>query len=148
MEEAKRNKSPTKTPKDLMAQMDFGVVRVWRRERKSVGNSGWKKWMGKKWKEEGEEKKEAASAGQRTKTGSTGFASEWTVKARRKSCWLCGISARLTAQSARLTVQTTALTDSTDAEAAKTGSTGFHQGKTGWVAYSADLLNLFWDIAW
>jgi hypothetical protein len=28
-----------------------------------------------------------------------------------------------------------------------TGSTGFHQKKTGWVAYSADLLNLFWDIA-
>jgi hypothetical protein len=46
------------------------------------------------------------------------------------------------------------LTDSTDAEAVKTGSTsfytsltGFHQGKTGWVAYSADLLNLFLDIA-
>jgi hypothetical protein len=46
------------------------------------------------------------------------------------------------------------LTDSTDAEAVKTGSTGFytgstdfHQGKTGWVAYSADLLNLFWNIA-
>jgi hypothetical protein len=50
--------------------------------------------------------------------------------------------------------QTAALTDSTDAEVGKTGSTGFytgstgfHQGKTGWVVYSADLLNLFLDIA-
>jgi hypothetical protein len=97
------------------------------------------------------------AAGQRTKTGSTGyktgstgFAAVWTVKARRKQRWLRGIPAKLTAQSARLTTQT----GSADAEATKTGSTsfytgstGFHQRKTGWVAYSADLLNLFWDIA-
>jgi hypothetical protein len=109
--------------------------------------------MGKEWKREGKEKKERWQLVSRPKTGSTGFAAVWTVKARRKRWWLRGIPARLTAQSARLTAQTAALTDSADAEAAKTGSTGFytgstgfHQGKTGWVAYSADILNLFWDI--
>jgi hypothetical protein len=124
------------------------------RERKSGGDGGWKKWTGKKWKKEGEEKKEEEAAGQRTKigstgykTGSTGFAAVWTVKARRKRRWLRGIPTRLTAQSTRLTAQTAGLTDSADAEVTKTGSTGFHQKKTGWVAYSADLLNLFWDIA-
>jgi hypothetical protein len=147
MEEAERNKTPTNSQGFDGTNGLWSVVRVWRRERKSVGDGSWKKWTGKKWKEEGEEKKEAASAGQRTKTGSTGFAAEWTVEARRKKCWLRGIPARLTAQSARLTAQTAGLTDSTDAEVAKTGSTGFHQGKTGWVAYSVDLLNLFWDIA-
>jgi hypothetical protein len=154
MEEAERNKSPTNSQGFDGTNGLWSVVRVWGRERKSVGDGGWKKWMGKKWKKEGEEKKEAAAAGQRTKTGSTSyktgstdFAAVWIVKVCRKRCWLCGIPARLTAQSARLTAQTTGLTDSTDAEATKTGSTGFHQGKTGWVVYSADLLNLFSDIA-
>jgi hypothetical protein len=81
------------------------------------------------------------------KTGSTGLRSDCAVKARKKRDWLHGFSGRLTAQSARLMAQTAALTDNTDAEADKTGSTGFHQGKTGWVAYSADSLNLFSDIA-
>jgi hypothetical protein len=138
MEEAERNKTPTNSQGFDGTNGLCSVVRVWRRERKSVGDGGWKKWMGKKWKEEGEEKKESATAGQQTKTGSigyktgsTGFATEWTVKAHRKRCWLRGIPARLTAQSARPTAQTTGLTDSMDAEAAKNGSTGFYTGSTG-----------------
>jgi hypothetical protein len=142
-----------------MARKGFGEWCEWERERKSEGDGGSKKWMGKEWKKEGEEKKEeAAAAGQRTKIGSTGsktgFAAVWTVKARRKRRWLRGKPAILTAQSARLTSQTVGLTDSTDVEATKTSSTGFytdstgfHQRKTGWVAYSADLLNQILDIA-
>jgi hypothetical protein len=133
-----------------MAQMGFGEWGECVRERKSVGDGCCKKWTGKEWKREGKEKMERWRLVSRPKTGSIGyktgsigFAAVWTVKACRKRCWLRGIPARLIAQSARLTAQT----DSVDAEAAKTGSTGFHQGKTGWVAYSADILNLFWDIA-
>jgi hypothetical protein len=102
MEEPERNKSPTNSQGFDSTNGLWRVVRVWRRERRSVGDDGWKKWTGKKWKEEGEEKKEAASAGQRTKTGSTGyktgstgFASVWTVKVHRKRCWLRGIPTRL-----------------------------------------------------
>ena len=153
MEEAERNKSPTNS-QGFDGSKGFGEWCEWERERKSEGDGGGEKWTGKEWKKEGEEKKEEAAAGQRTKTGSTGFAAVWTVKAHRKRRWLRGIPARLTMQSARLTAQTAGLTDSTDAEATKTGSTGFytgstgfHQRKTGWVAYSADLLNQILDIA-
>jgi hypothetical protein len=103
MEEAERNKSPTNSQGFDGTNGLWSVVRVWGRERKSVGDDGWKKWTGKKWKKEGEEKKEASAAGQRTKTGSTGFVAEWTVKARRKRWWLRRIPARLTEQSVRLT---------------------------------------------
>jgi hypothetical protein len=161
MEEAERNKSPTNSQGFGGTNGIWRVVWVCERERKSGCDSGCKKWTGKEWKKEGEEKKEEAAAGQLTKTGSIGyktgstdFVAVWTVKARRKRRWLRGIPARLTAQSTRLTAQTCGLTDSADAEATKTGSTGFytgstgfHQKKTGWVAYSTDLLNLFWDIA-
>jgi hypothetical protein len=150
MEEAERNKSPTNSQWIwwLKRDLECGVsVRERERERKSEGDDDSKKWTGKEWKKEGEEKKEEAATGQRTKTGSTdyktgstSFAAVWTVKARRKQCWLRGKPATLTAQTARLT-------DSADVEATKTGSTGFHQRKTGWVAYSADLLNLFWYVA-
>jgi hypothetical protein len=108
------------------------VVWVWERERKSEGDGGSNKWKGKEWKKEGEEKKEEAVAGQRTKTdstgsetGSTGFAAAWTIKARRKRCWLCGKPATLIAQSTKLTAQTAGLTDSADAEATKTSSPVF-----------------------
>jgi hypothetical protein len=128
MEKAERNKSPTNSQGFDGTNGLLSVVRVWGRERKSVGDGGGEKWTGNDWKKEGEEKKEEAAACQRTKTGSTGyktgstgFAAVWTVKARRKQCWLREIPAWLTAQSARLTAQTAGLTDSTDTEA-----TGFH----------------------
>jgi hypothetical protein len=56
------------------------VVWVREGERKSEGVGGSNKWRGKERKREGEERKEEAAAGQRTKTGSTGFAAVWTVK--------------------------------------------------------------------
>jgi hypothetical protein len=138
MEEAERNKSPTNS------QGFDGTNGLWGcgesvcvRERKSVGDGCCKKWTGKEWKREGKEKKEEWQLDSEPKTGSTGyktdstgFAAVWTVKARRKRCWLRGIPVRLTAQSARLTAQTAALTDSADAEVAKTGSTGFYTGST------------------
>jgi hypothetical protein len=108
-----------------MAQVGFGVEKVWRERGKRVGGVGWKEKLRRREERKGREIGEA-SAGQKTENRFNRFLVR-PVKARRKRHWLHGFSGRLTAQSARLTAQT----DSTDAEVVKTGSTGFYTGSTG-----------------
>jgi hypothetical protein len=145
MEEAWEEQISNKLPKDLMARKGFGVWCECVRERGKVkATAAVRNERVKSERRQGRRKKEEEAAGQRTKTGSSGFTAVWTVKARRKQRWLRGKPATLTAQSAKLTAQIAELTHSADAEATKNGS---HQRKTGWVVYSAGLLNQILDIA-
>jgi hypothetical protein len=152
--ESQDERISNKTSKDWMAQVGFGVVKVWRRERgKCVGGVGWEKRTEKKRREEGERNR-----------GGVGWSTDWkpvqpiikpvqpvSGRLRSKSVQKKGLTARIFWQTDSAVCETDGADCGADWQhgrgAVKTGSTGFHQGKTGWVTYLADSLNLFSDIA-
>jgi hypothetical protein len=84
MEEAERNESSNKLPKIWWHKWALVCGESERKREEKRRLDGWKKWMGKKWKEERGGEKGAASAGQQTQNRFNRFCVRLSSKSAQK----------------------------------------------------------------